>query len=96
MDLRPTLKADPKPAVLVQPSQRPLHRPAGLAQTALVVDPLLGKDRLDAQLPQPLAVWLRVVRHVPLHDVGLLLRVADLVRHRRDGVVQRRQLGRCR
>ena len=50
----------------------------------LVVDPLLGQDRLDAHLPQPLAVRLGVVGQVPLQGVGLLPRVADLARHRRD------------
>jgi hypothetical protein len=85
MDVRPTLVADAKPPVLVGPGDRPLHRPAGLTQPALVVDPLLGQDRLDAEFPQPLAVWLGVVGQIPLQGVGLLPGVADLARHRRDG-----------
>ena len=92
MDVRPTLVADAEPAVLVDPGQRPLHRPAGLAQPALVVDPLLGQDRLDAHLLQALAVRLGVVGQVPLQGVGLPPRVSDLARHRRDGVEQRGQL----
>ena len=34
MDVRPPLIADAEPPVLVDPGQRPLHRPAGLAQPA--------------------------------------------------------------
>src|SRR5512142_3379161 len=88
MDVRPTLIPDAEPPVLVSPGQRPLHRPAGRTQPALVVDPLLGQDRLDPHLTQPLAVRLGVVGQVPLHGVGLLPRVAYLAGHRRDLVEQ--------
>jgi hypothetical protein len=47
MDIRPTFVADSEPTVLVRPRQRPLYRPAGLTQPALVVDPLLRQHRLD-------------------------------------------------
>src|SRR5204863_1607551 len=77
MDVRPTLVPDAEPTVLVDPGQCPLDRPAGLTQPALVVDPLLGQDRLDTEFSQPLAVRLGVEGQVPLHGVGLLLRVAD-------------------
>src|SRR3954452_21792115 len=60
MDLRATLVADAEPPVLVGPGQRPLHRPAGLAQPRVLIDPLLRHDRLDPHLPQPLAVRLAV------------------------------------
>src|SRR3954449_12843015 len=72
MDIRPTLITDPEPPILVQPGQRPLHRPARLTQAALVVDLLLGQDRLDAHRAQSLAVGLGVVGQVSLQGVGLL------------------------
>ncbi len=75
------------------PGQRPLHGPPRLPQARFVVDALLRQDRLDPQFPQPLPVWLRVVRQVPLEGVGPLPRAADLARHRRDLVEQRRELG---
>ena len=56
MDVRMTIISDPKPSVLMNPRQRPFHRPPRLPQAALVVDPLLGQDRLDPDLLQPLAV----------------------------------------
>src|SRR4051812_26084878 len=93
MDVRTTFVTDAQPPVLVFPGQGPLHRPAGLTQPALVVDPLLGQDRLDPDLPQPLAMRLGVVGLVPLQGIGLLPRVADLARHRWDLVEQRRELG---
>ena len=84
MDVVPTLVADTQAPILVDPRQRPLDRPPGLPQPGLVVDPLLGQDRLDAQLPQSLAVGLGVVGQVPLQGIGLLPRAADLAGHRRD------------
>ena len=70
MDIRPALVADAKAPVLVHPGQRPLDRPAGRPQPALIVDPRLGPDRLDPHLPQSLAVRLGIVGQVPLHRIG--------------------------
>src|SRR5262245_36372917 len=61
MDVRPPLITDPQPSVLMDPRQRPFHRPARLPQAALVVDPLLGQDRLDPCLLQPSAMRFGVV-----------------------------------
>ena len=93
VDVGPLLVADAEPSELVQPTSGAFHRPAGLAQAALVVDPPLRQDRLDAEFPQPLAVRLGVVGQIALHGVGLLPGVPDLARDRRDGVEQRSQLG---
>jgi hypothetical protein len=86
MDVWPTFVTDAQPPVLVLPVQGPLHRPAGLTRPALVVDPLLGQDRRDSDLPQSPAMRLGVIGRVPLYGVGLLSRVADPARQRRDGV----------
>ena len=72
MDVRAPLIADAKPPVLVHPGQRPLHRPAGLPQPAVVVDPLLGQTG-STPIPQPLAVRLGIVGQVPCKASGLLL-----------------------
>src|SRR5262245_47599316 len=66
MDVIPPLVADSEPPILVATGQRPLDRPACLAQAALVVDPLLRQDRPDTQPSQPLSVRLGVIRLVPL------------------------------
>src|SRR4051794_7115745 len=70
MDVLPLLITKAKPPVLVLPGQRPLHRPSGLAQPFVLVDPLLGEDRFHAQLAETLAVRLRVVGQVALDRVG--------------------------
>ena len=93
MGVRPPLITDPKPSVLMDPRQRPFDRPPRLSQAALVVDPLLGQDRLDSHLLQPLAVRFGVVGQIPLQGPGLLLGMTDLTRHGRDLVEQRGHLG---
>src|SRR5258708_11299591 len=92
MELRSTLIADAKPPVLVKPGQRPLHLPTSLSQPLLVIDLLLGQDRFDAKVAQPLAVRLGVVGQIPLQGIRLPSWRSGLPRYWRDGIEQRSHL----
>src|SRR5258708_33168087 len=92
MELRSTLIADAKPPVLVKPGQRPLHLPTSLCHPLLVIDLLLGEDRFDAKVAQPLAVRLGVVGQIPLQGIRLPSWRSGLPRYWRDGSEQRSDL----
>ena len=62
---------DSEAPVLMDPAQRPFHHPTEYPQAAAVLRPPLRHHRLDPQLTQSLAVWLRVVAPVAHQRVGL-------------------------
>ena len=74
MDIGPTFLADAEPPVLVEPGQRPLHRPTGLSQSLLVIDLLLC--RLDHcaycamrwVLATPVSAYVRAVCNSAVSD----------------------------
>ena len=66
MDIDPSLVADPKTPVLVQPADRAFDDPARRPESAAMIGPAMGKDWLDVPLPQLRLVRFRVVRPVAL------------------------------
>ena len=82
----------PETAILMNPTDRPLHYPAKLPQAAAMLGPLLGQQRIDSQLTEALAVRFGVIRPVPQHGVGTTLGMPRLAGYWRNRVEQRRQL----
>lgn len=92
MHIRSSLIPDPKPTILVNPAQRPLHHPAEYSQATAVLRIPLRQKRLHSHLPQTFTVRLRIVAPIRHHRIRLGLRVPDLATYRRQRVVQGGQL----
>src|SRR5438270_13685855 len=86
MDIGTSFIANPKPPVLVDPAQRPLHHPAEHPQPAPILGVLLGQKRIDAELMKARAVRLRIVGPVPHQGPRAPPRVAPLPPHPPKGV----------
>ena len=52
MDIDPSLVANPKSPVLVQPADGAFDHPARLAESTAMARPTMGEDGLDAPFPQ--------------------------------------------
>ena len=64
MNVSSFLKPDAQPPKLIEPSERPLHDPAPLAQSASMFSVTLGEPRHDAAGTQPVPYRLGVITAV--------------------------------
>src|SRR5579862_1122681 len=79
-------------AVLMEPTQRPLDRPAVFAKAAAVRSVASSQQRLAPALPKGLTMRVRMIRPVSLNDVEATPWLARLARHRRHCIDQWQQL----
>lgn len=86
MDVGTAFVADAKATVLMRPTQRSLHDPAGLPKPAAVRLPTLRDHRLDSASPEFRRMRARVVRPVGLDARRSVTRPAAPALERRDAV----------
>jgi hypothetical protein len=93
VNARSTLVADRQTPKAMQPGDGALDDPTGTAQPAAVWSAALGELRGNPAPRQLVAVRLRIVGGVALHDPGFPPGSAGAPAHRGHGVHQRQQLG---
>lgn len=100
MQVRQAFPANPQPAELLQPAQRPLDRPADAAQVVRVVRTALGNVGVDPHGRQQVAGGLAVVAFVRRHAARSVERPAgfaadrrELQEHQREELTQVMQVG---
>jgi hypothetical protein len=92
VDTRAPLIPHVEAAKLMEPGQRAFDDPACPTETTPVLGPPLRQLRLDASAVECIAVRLRIVAAVPLHEIRLAPRGAWPAAHGRHRVHQRQQL----
>ena len=92
MDVVAPIIADAKAAILVEPTEGPLHHPAVNAQSAAVFGAAFRQHRPDVALTELQPMPVRIVRAIALYLVRPTPGMTDLARHGRNGVHQRQQL----
>ncbi len=92
VDVGPFFVTDSQSAILMQPTQRTLHRPAGFAKTTSVRAVASGQQRAAATLTQRLSVRFGVIRPVSLHHLEPPARPARFARDLWNRIDQRQQL----
>ena len=92
MDISAAVVSGAQAPEAMQPGEGPLDGPAELAQAAAMRGVAAGKQRANAASAQFVAVRLRVVGSIPLHEIGSRTRPSRLACDRRDFVHQRDQL----
>ena len=70
MDARSTFVPHVEAAKLMEPRQRALDDPARPAEATPMLSPALGQLRLDAAAVEDVAVGLRIIAAVALHEIG--------------------------
>ena len=92
MDAGAALVADGQAAKAMQPGQRAFDHPARAPEAAAVRAPALGQVRGDPALRQLIAMRLRVVPAVPLHEPRFAPRGPGAAAQGRQRIDQRQQL----
>ena len=92
MDARATLVTDGQASKPMQPGQRALDDPARAPQAAAVRTTAFGQLRRDPAARELVAMRLRVVAAVPLHDLRFPPRRPRPAAQRRQRIDQRQQL----
>lgn len=92
MQFRIPLVADPKAAILMQPTKRAFHDPTKDAQTTAMFRIPLCQDRFDAALAQGVPVRFRIVGAISLHAFRALPWSSWFARHGRNPIDQRNKL----
>lgn len=80
-------------AELVKPCEGTFDDPSGSAEAAAIFGVTFGKQTLDAQGFERVAMRLRIIPAVALNKVGSSTRMPALTTHRRHRFDQRQQLG---
>jgi len=92
MDVVAPIVADAEAAMLMEPTEGPLHHPAVNAQSAAVLGAAFRQHRPDVALTQLLPMPVRIVRAIALHLVRATPGMTNLAGHGRNAVHQRQQL----
>jgi hypothetical protein len=92
MHARAPFVANGQASKAVEPREGAFNDPARAPQPAPVRGAPLGQRRLDAPLVQGVAMRLRIVAAVALHQIGFPARPADAASDGRDGLHQGQQL----
>ena len=79
MNIVPTFIPYFQPSKLVQPCQRTLHDPAIYPQTAAVFGSSFSQYRMDAYLPQGLAMWFGVIPAIAMKTLKAISRTTRLL-----------------
>lgn len=93
MDIGSSFVADTESSVLVEPCEGAFDDSAASAEAAAVFGVAFGEQTLDAEGFERVAMGLRIVSAVALHEFGSSAWAAALAAHGRDGLDQRQQLG---
>jgi hypothetical protein len=92
VNARSTFVSHIEPAKLMEPGQRPLDDPARPAEATAVVGAALGQLRFDTPATKRVAVRLRIIPAVALHQVRLAPRAARAAAKRGNAVDEWQQL----
>jgi hypothetical protein len=93
VDVVAAVGADEQSAPVVEPGEGAFDDPSLAAESGAVFGLAAGDDRLDASLPDEVAVLVVVVAAVGDQQLGSAARAPDTALHRRHAVEQLQQLG---
>jgi len=93
VNARSTFIAHIQPAKLMEPGQRPLDDPARPTEATAMGGAAFGQLRFDPPAPQRVAVGLRIIPAVALHEVRLASWAARSAAERGNAVDEGQQLG---